>query len=320
MEHPPVFVIGHWRSGTSHMHHLLAKGGFGYLSPITTGLPWESLGLGSVLRPLLEKLLPPDRLIDRMPIRPDSPQEDELALGNMTTLAFHHGLYFPEHLRQFIAEALFFDGVGTAQIEDWCRTFRYYVAKLSIQQGGRRLVLKNPPHTARVGILKELFPGAKFIHMIRNPYEVFVSMRRFYQKLLPWLALQPYELEVDDLILSTYVRLLDALEHGVHGLEAHQYGEVRFEDLTAHPMRELKAVYEELELDGFDDAAPQMEAYLESTRSYQRNRYRFGPEVFEAVEQHWMPWVERWGYARPSADAYAESPGAGPLTVESRWM
>ena len=39
----------------------------------------------------------------------------------------------------------------------------------------KRLLLKSPVHTARVRILKRLFPDAQFVYIHRNPYDVFRS-------------------------------------------------------------------------------------------------------------------------------------------------
>ena len=33
----------------------------------------------------------------------------------------------------------------------------------------KRIVLKSPAHTARVRVLLELFPKARFVHIIRDP-------------------------------------------------------------------------------------------------------------------------------------------------------
>ena len=73
----PVFIIGHWRSGTTHLHNLLSLSPvFGHISPLASGLPDEILTLGTWLRSLLEKALPEDRHVDRVRVTPDSPQED----------------------------------------------------------------------------------------------------------------------------------------------------------------------------------------------------------------------------------------------------
>ena len=69
---PPLFIVGHWRSGTTHLYNVLSRSpAFGYVPPIATGLPWDMLGLARLLRPLLERALPPERFVDSLPVRPE---------------------------------------------------------------------------------------------------------------------------------------------------------------------------------------------------------------------------------------------------------
>jgi omega-hydroxy-beta-dihydromenaquinone-9 sulfotransferase len=71
---PPIFIVGHMRSGTTHLHNLLAASGqFATVPPVLAGMPWEALGLARVLRPFVEQYLPGDRLIDSVRVRSDSP-------------------------------------------------------------------------------------------------------------------------------------------------------------------------------------------------------------------------------------------------------
>jgi hypothetical protein len=56
---PPVFIVGHMRSGTTHLHNLLAASGqFATVPPVLAGMPWEALGLARVLRPFVEQCCP----------------------------------------------------------------------------------------------------------------------------------------------------------------------------------------------------------------------------------------------------------------------
>ena len=57
---------------------------------------------------------------------------------------------------------------------------------------------KNPPHTGRVKELVKMFPNAKFIYLMRNPYTVFESTCSFFTNTIQPLKLQditPAELE-----------------------------------------------------------------------------------------------------------------------------
>ena len=181
---PPIFIVGHWRSGTTHLYNLMVQDDFGFVPPVATGLPWDMLLLGRALKPVIDRALPETRYIDNIPVRPDSPQEDEIALANMSPLSFYHGIYFPQAFDQHLARGLFFDGCSAEEVDEWKQTFTYFMDKLWLQQGRKRLLIKNPVYTSRVAMLHKLYPNALFIHIRRNPYEVFESMRNFYAKAL----------------------------------------------------------------------------------------------------------------------------------------
>ena len=43
----PIFIVGHWRSGTTFLHSVLCQSPqFAYTSPLAVGLPWDFLTLG----------------------------------------------------------------------------------------------------------------------------------------------------------------------------------------------------------------------------------------------------------------------------------
>ncbi|NBC34865.1 MAG: sulfotransferase [Alphaproteobacteria bacterium] len=301
---PPVFIIGHWRSGTTHLYNVMSRSGtFGYVSPIATGLPWDFLVLGRLLRPLLEKALPKERYIDRIPVRPDSPQEDEIALASMHPLSFYHGLYFPRRLEETFDRGVFFDGVPRAEIDSWCRTLRYFFDKTALASDGRRLLIKNPVYTARVAMLRTLWPDARFIHIYRNPYVVFHSMRNFWEKLLAQLALQRIPpLDLEALVLRAYARMMDTLIEDSRDLPAHLFAEVCFERFEAEPLAELARLYDQLDLGDFAAAEPAFRAYLDSVKRYTKNVWRFDEASVAQVRENWGRFIDRWGYQPPAAD------------------
>lgn len=298
---PPIFILGHWRSGTTHLYNVMAEGGFGFVPPVATGLPWDLLGLGRALRPLLDRALPKSRYIDAIPVTPDSPQEDEFAIANMTPLSFYHAVYFPQHFERLLMRGLFFDGCDAAARAEWEAVFTLFMRKLDAHQGGRRLLMKNPVHTARVAQIRRVFPGAKFIHIHRDPFAVFASMRNFYAKLLPVMALQPYDhLDIDGAILRVYARMMGLLVEDTSDLAAPDFVEIAYADLDADPMGALRRIYRALALDGFDAAAPRFEAYLARVATFQKNSFRRDPAAEARVAEHWAPFIERWGYAQPA--------------------
>ncbi|MGZ9112533.1 MAG: sulfotransferase family protein, partial [Rhodoplanes sp.] len=167
----------------------------------------------------------------------------------------------------------------------------------------RRLLIKNPVYTARVAMLREIFPGAKFIHVFRNPYEVLQSMQNFYEKLLRQFALQDYDaLPIDRVILKTYSRMMARLIEETEHLPQDEFIEIRYEKLVRNPLAEIERVYEAFDLAGFAIAKPAFESYLASVRTYKKNRYACSEKNLELVEREWGYYLDRWQYRRPPVD------------------
>jgi omega-hydroxy-beta-dihydromenaquinone-9 sulfotransferase len=300
---PPVFILGHWRSGTTHLYNVMCKSGaWGYVPPLATGLPWDMFGIGKVFRPLLERALPEHRYIDKIPVTPESPQEDEIALANMTALSFYHGIYFPAAFDEFLNRGVFFDGCTPAEIAGWRSRFTYLLRKLSKLQDGRRLLIKNPVYTARLSMLREIFPRAKFIHIARNPYDVFQSMRNFYRKLFAEFALQSYaHVDIDETVFSVYERMMDALAADSAGLAPPDYVELRYEELDHDALSAIEAIYRSLDLPGFDAGRSAFETYIASVKKFEKNRFHYSEDDARKVEARLGRFIEQGRYRRPGA-------------------
>jgi hypothetical protein len=300
---PPLFVLGHWRSGTTHLYNLLSRDPqFAWPDPIATGLPWNFLIVGKALRPLLERALPESRLIDNVAVNPDSPQEDEIALASMQTLSYYHALFFAEDFGNVFEPGAFPDAAHPSSrlLARRTQRFRHYCGKLLLQGPGSRLLVKNPIHTGQVAWLRSVFPDARFVHIHRNPYVVFESTRKFYRRLLPAYALQRYDTEaVEPFILDTYPRMFERLYADTDGLPAERFVEVAYDELDRRPIACLRRIYDQLGLGDFDAIEPRLGRYLEGLLDYQRNPHRFPDADLDKVERAWGRWIRRWGYGRP---------------------
>lgn len=296
---PPVFILGHWRSGTTHLYNIMSLGEFAYVPPVAVGMPWDMLYLGRALNPLLERALPESRYIDAIPVTPTSPQEDEIAIANMSPLSFYHGLYFPRHFDRLVDRGLFFDGASAADIRQWEEAFTLFLRKLAHLQP-RPLLIKNPVYTARPAHLRRLFPGAKFIHIHRDPFDVFLSMRNFYKQLLGVMALQRWDhVDIDATILRIYQRMMARFEAETQGWTTPDFVEVAYADLDADPMGTVAHIYRALDLPGYAEAEPRFAAYLQSVKSYSRNSFRGDAEAVRKVSEALGPWLRKWGYKAP---------------------
>lgn len=297
----PIFIVGHWRSGTTHLYNTLsASGAFSYVRPLEAGLPANMLTLNRWFRRSLENALPSSRLIDRVPVKPDSPQEDEVGMANLSSLSFFHGIYFPRAFHEHFRRGVFLEGVSEAQIASWEKEFLRYLLKLHLSQSARPLLIKNPVYTARIAQLRRLWPEARFIHIHRNPYAIFPSMRNFYRKLFPALALQPYDnLDMDTHIFETYARMMQALERDRADVPDGHWVEFSYDELTEQPMETLAGIYEKLSLPDFEQHRPQMERYLGSIEQYRKNRFELDEASRKRISEQWAPWIEAYGYSLP---------------------
>jgi omega-hydroxy-beta-dihydromenaquinone-9 sulfotransferase len=293
----PIFIVGYWRSGTTHLHNLMAcSPSFGYITPLATGLPWDILGIVRALEPLLEKALPRDRYVDNVAVTPTSPQEDSIPLATMGADSYYHGLYFPHQFESHFRRDVFGES-DEAATDRWRQLHCHLLKKVSIHQRQKPLLIKNPVYTGYIRHLREIWPAAKFIHIYRNPYRVFVSAQHYFNRLLPELALQSYgELPIEKLILESYPFLLQQLFTDTADLPADQFAELRFEDLQANPLQSLEALFQQLQLPDFEVALPHLKSYLADLQDYRQNEYALNAEVIAKVEAHWHPYSQRWGY------------------------
>ena len=77
-ENEPVFVIGHWRSGTTHLHYLLSQDNqFSYLEAFQAFFFRVAFVSKTFMRPLLNYFMPSTRPQDNIKINASAPTEEE---------------------------------------------------------------------------------------------------------------------------------------------------------------------------------------------------------------------------------------------------
>jgi hypothetical protein len=302
--HPaPIFIIGHWRSGTTFLFHLLCQDpDLGYLTTFQAMAPgFCLLGERTVKRPLawLARKRHPTREIDNIPLLFDSPEEDELAMANLSPYSFLHSYTFPRRATYIFESYVLFDGPTDSAAAEWSRVYLDLLRKATLRSGGKRLAIKNCSHTARIRTLLGLFPDARFIHIYRNPYDVFQSTRHLYVTVLRRAQLQDVTTdEIESLILRFYPELLRRFLMDRALIPPGHLVEVKYEDLEEQPLRQMRRVYESLGLPGFAQAEPGLRAYLASVAGYEKNVYQMDDGVINKVNEQWGFALDEWGYQR----------------------
>lgn len=294
---PPVFIIGHWRSGTTHIHNLLAQDPqFGYVTHYACMFP-HAFVTTPLLPRLIAPLIPKTRPMDKMALSLSSPQEEELALSNIVPYSFFAGWHYPKLAIEHARKVVTLDGLTGPQLAEWQGALDYILKKNTLVNKGKRLILKNPPHTARVAKLLERYPGAKFIFIHRNPYEVFSSTIHFHHKIRPQYEFEQSSeaqdrenvLAIYDCVLKKYLAERDRVPKG-------DLIEVAYSELDQMPLQVLERVYRELGLTGFAEARAQMEAYLDTVTHFEKNHYELSPADKADVQKNWHWAFEAWGY------------------------
>lgn len=298
----PVFIVGHWRSGTTLLHQLISRDPqFCYVDFGQIVAPNDILGwIQHFYRYVISQVLPSDRGYDRVKLDLDAPQEEEIALAGLNPLSYYRVYYFPRHMARHFAESVLFDGVEPKELEDFGHAYLRLAKMLTLARGGRRLLFKNPSSTARVALLKQVFPGAKFIYTHRNPYEVFCSSVSRYPRLMAAFAWQDYEhIDFREMVFHKYGELLRAYLAQEKLIPGSDRAETSFEAITANPEAEVRRLYAHLRIGGVEKAVEAMRPSFENMRGYERNRHEIRRQDVERIGRDWRFSLERWPYDLP---------------------
>jgi omega-hydroxy-beta-dihydromenaquinone-9 sulfotransferase len=295
----PIFILGHWRNGTTLLHELFALDQqFAYPNLFENSRPNTFL----VREPLIEeqaKQMPASkRPMDNMMIQYTSPGEDESALSVMSLRSPMISWMFPRFEDRY-DQYLTFKGTPDRDIERWKKAIVLYMKKLTYKYN-RPLVMKSPTHTAKIKILLELFPDARFIHIHREPYTVFQSTIKLYNTAVQDANLQnPLSGSLNAGILRRYQKMYEAFFEQRRLIPDDHYVEIAFEELDANKLGVLRDLYARLDIPGFEQAQPEFENYLKRTADYKKNQYNPIPEPLRSEIAHtWQCSFDEWDYPR----------------------
>ena len=298
-ENPPIFVIGHWRSGTTHLHYLLSQDKrFVYLDSFQAFFFRVAFVSKGIMRPLLSRLMPSTRLQDNVKIDDQSPQEEEHPLTNLTEKSGMQIFFFPKN-RSYFDKYNVFEGTTEKEMKDWKKIYLKMLKQISLFQGKeKQLLLKNPHNTGRVKILLQLFPNAKFIFIHRNPYEVYSSTKYLYQKAVKTQFLQEFsEKEIEERIIYCYEKSMQKYLDDKHLIPEDSLYEISFNELETQPINSLEKMYSKLNISDFNKNKTHFQTYLETVKSYKKNQLVDIPtEVKDQINTRWKFAFENWKY------------------------
>jgi len=283
IEHPPIFIIGHWRTGSTYLHQLInLDSRFTTPTMVQTVIPDHFLFSTRYYVPILKRTMPKYRPMDHVAMGPLEPQEEEFALIRMGSESPLEKIIFPSKKNYFLEGYDQYIPEGK-KLESWKKNLFTFFKKITFQTG-KQIVSKNPYHTMRISLLSEMFPGARFIHITRDPMIVVPSTIRMWNIVAADNKLKrgwksPTVAEVSS-VLATY---LEYVARESRKLAAHQFTEIRFEDLEKDPLGELKRMYAELDLPFPESFESDVNQFVSMNKNYRKNKYTLSAEEQETI-------------------------------------
>ena len=299
LKHDPVFIIGHWRSGTTMLHEILIRDPqFSYPDTFSCFAAEHFLVSRRFLTTVLA--LPNKRPMDNMAFGWTTPQEDEFALCALGVPSPYQHIAFPNNMKwkshyERMLRYLDLTDISERELASWKNGLMWFIKALAVRDD-RRCVLKSPTHTARVRILREMFPNAKFIHISRSPYTMYASTVNLWKRFLKSDSFQWSKGQyLDEFVFESLERMYQAYFRDTADMEPSQLAEIRYEDLCQDKVGTMEKVYAQLELGDFERVRESLVRYAEEKKDYKRNKFEISDELREKISQRWKLYIDRYG-------------------------
>ena len=297
---PPIFIIGHWRSGTTLLQNILANDHrFAYpnfyqvTNPNTFLVTEETL-----ITKLFSFFVPKNRLFDDVPFGLKSPHEDEFIAWHSSGLTPCMSWNFPNSADQF-DKYLSLKSCDITEVNRWQNALIIFLKKLTYKYN-KRIMLKSPQHTARIKLILEMFPQARFIHIYRNPYQVYQSTKRLHEFVYSISTFQKFDSDkIHKRILNQYKEMYDIFFEEKNSIPDQQLIEIKFESFEDKPLDTLKMVYKTLNFPEFEEIEKRYETYLKSIDNHKKNKYKeLNQSLKDEIYYNWQRNFNTWGYNR----------------------
>ena len=294
---PPLFILGHWRSGTTLLHQLIGLDErFAFPNLYQVSLPHIFLSTEAAATLLTRFQLPRTRPFDNVRQTWEMPNEDEIATATLSQRSPYLGGVFPKRI-DYYDRYLTFRDVPAQEIDEWRSGFLLFLKKLTWKYQ-RPLVLKSPPHTCRVRLLLDLFPDARFVHIHRNPYTVFQSTIHMIERTFRLTRLQRSEqVDLQARTLRVYHEMYDRFFAERSLIPNGHFHEVRFEDLEKDPVGQVRNIYEKLDLPDFAHVESRLREHIAATAGYRKNKFpELTADLRARISSEWRRCFDEWHY------------------------
>jgi len=303
IEHPPLFVFGYWRSGTTLLQNLLSHDPqFQHLGLYRALFPWHFLLTEKVVTKLTAPFVPKNRPMDNMSVHWDAPQEDDVSLCIMSNVSPINLLSHPTDFSHFW-KALDFERLEPKERQRWKDSLALLVKKLTFTSP-KRIMMKSPFHTYRIPELLELFPDARFLYIHRNPYNIFRSALHLRRRMIEENTLGRSVFDGnEEQVIESYKFGFEKYERDRLLVPEEHRHEICYEELEQDPIGVLRKAYAGLDLPGFEALEKELEPQVESLKRYKKNEFNDDPYWVDRVYNELKPAFDRFGYDKPEVTA-----------------
>src|SRR6201997_4974714 len=298
----PVVIAGLPRTGTTHLHNLLAA------PPTFRTMPyWESV-----------EPFPLPQEVDRNPLDPDPRRSRmDVAVSVMNTVMPHFALMHEmttDHVHEEIQllandfSTMFFETLGDVPrwrdyylAHDQTPHYEYLARQLKAMQflrGGRRWLLKSPQHLEQVPVLNRVFPDCIVVFTHRDPVPVALSMiamitysARMHRSPVPVQQIAHSWIDRLEQMLTALVRDRDTIgpERSI---------DIRFDDFMVDELGSAERVYALAGEPFTEEARTAVAGYLAGHQRGRLGNVETTYEMFGLTEDglraRFAPYVERF--------------------------
>ena len=290
----PIFIIGHPRSGTTFIHDSFNEmENMAAPRMIDCLFPFMNKYFAFMLVPILKKALPETRLMDKMKVQWDSPQEEEFGMAIMSAHSGVNFLFAPMNNREVLNNYVLLS--DSASKRKWLSAHLKFARKIQSINKGKTLVFKSPGNTARTSELLEIYPDAKFIHIVRDPQDVVRSTLHLYRKILPEFSLQSMsKVNLEDYVFHYYQDVMNKFLDSKNALSTEQLYELKYEAFVENPLELLEKAFRALKI---EFSADNIDSFFESRKKFSRNQFQNDPELSQKIRERCGTIMEQYHYS-----------------------
>jgi hypothetical protein len=296
----PLFIMGFWRTGTTHLHALLIQDErYAYVNNLQGLMPASVVSGGKFLSPVMQLLFPKTRPMDNIAITPYAPQEEDIAMMNLTPHTFYHYVLFPTKIDELFERYILMEGLSEDELNEWRNTYLYLLRSTTYIMGKKPLALKNPPNIARIPELVKLFPKAHYVEIRRDPLTTWLSYIHLHHSTIPTHNIEDFSWdEVEKSSMRIFERTTKRWFEQRHLIPEENLAVIKYEDLVDTPIETLRSVYKTLGLSD-KEVVPRWESYLNSIKGYKRNAYTPTKRDIDFMRNQMAFLYEAWDYPLP---------------------